>query len=225
MFISKEEADRRIKGSEKLLGRSSPKDSFNLEEILKETQEPVGIDLEDIIKGEKQESGPIGRVINNLDDLLSGRINLRRKPHLTLDEQAGVGVTARLLSATASARMNDLSASHANDLEHSYPSGQARFERKKKQALTDKILERTDIVVDVCFERLLKTMDLMTDEKLEEVQKAESLSRIARNIHGIISNATPREEKEVERPVSQFIIYKPEIRKEASYQTLVLKNE
>lgn len=254
MFITEEEALRRLRTEENLINRVQRGDSSSppLEEvvppslpldsdILNISEAPREIDRE-VGKKEsraKARKGPIDFELASaveaeaaLDKLLNGDKGYagRGTKGLHRDEQAGIGVTASILGPTRASKLGDVAISSSYSYERGYtgPVDAVDPNKSPKEELREKIIEGHGIVVDKCFGRLLKTLDLLDDTKLGEVKRATDLSVIAKNLSGIVSHATQAtQDKVVENNEKNvhFHIMRPDRAEESDYKTIEISSE
>jgi hypothetical protein len=239
MYIDEDEAQRRITTEENLLNRLGRGRDRNESEI--EIPPIPSFDLDDILaisdplttmdEGEEKPSKSAEMSSNRLSRLLnmdpsyagSGTKNLHR------DTQAAVGVAAGILGTTKAARIGDVATSQAHSYARGYtgPVDLVNPEKSPKEELQAKIIEGHGIIVDKCFSRLLKSLDLLSDEKLEKVQKATDLTLVAKNLSSIIGHAAAatQDHVEVQEKSVHFHIMKPEMATDAEYKTIELSSE
>jgi len=159
-----------------------------------------------------------------LDNLLNGYAGRGTKA-LHRDVQASIGATAEILGTTKASRIGDVAISSAQSYENGYTGPVDMVAgRNRKRDLQDKIIEKSNVVVDIVFARLLKTLNCMDDKKIESVGKATELSLIARNLNGIIAQATPKEAIVQEQSV-HFHVWRPEMAEEGEYPVIEVNSE
>ena len=73
-------------------------------------------------------------------------------------------------------------------------------------------------VRDVAMEKLMVTLGLMTDDKLEGV-KAIDLSKIASNVSLVVSRTLPKEEAPTNQNI-QLLVYSPVVKDESSFEVI-----
>jgi hypothetical protein len=239
MYIDEEEAQRRITTEENLLNRLPARDrnernieipaipTFDMDDIL-----AISDPLTTQEDGEEpKETRAKEMSQNRLQRLLRmdpsyaglGTKNLHR------DTQAAVGVAAGILGTTKAARIGDVAISQAHSYQRGYtgPVDLVNPEKSPKEELQAKIIEGHGVVVDVCFKRLIKSLDLLDDEKLEKVQKATDLTQIAKNLSSIIGHAAAatQDHVDIQEKSVHFHIMKPEMATDAEYKTIELSSE
>lgn len=224
MFISEEEAQRRIDTSENIVNRINRGDHLEVDKIIlphvvetdedQETVETVPENIDPIVPG---------KFINH--PAFEGLLERTKKRGLSIDEQASIGVTALLLGSHKAGPMFGVGQQHANSLSNARTHhGDGLAKTNPRADLQAKILERSGIVVDACFDKLLSTLSYLDENKLSKVQRAQELSTIARNLHAIIDKATPKDEVLEERNV-HFHIWRPEMAQESEYETVTLETK
>lgn len=240
MFISEQEARDRISSSENILNRVRRDESGPLSDadlILPTTVDPgltegsdevpVLIDeaiVEAVPEDARQEVRRASVGSATLAKLLYGATpettkNFGRGRRLNSEEHASIGLTAALLGPAAAGRMAGVSPSFAADLREGYTSTDDRYDPDKDYSrdLKRKIYEKNDVLVDLCFDRLMTTMGLMTPDMLAGVKKATDLSRIVRDLHSVVDKATPKDVQVNEQNV-HFHVYRPPVLEESAYE-------
>lgn len=81
-------------------------------------------------------------------------------------------------------------------------------ERKRDPELNDRIERNLGIVRDKALDRLLSSIDLITEDKLESIG-AKDLSTVASNLSRVVEKTLPKREES--RVNSQLIVYAPTI--------------
>lgn len=146
------------------------------------------------------------------------------------ETRAAIGITAGILGTTKAARLNDVSISGAHSYERGYtsPTDLVDPEKKPKEALQAKIIEGHGVIVDLAFNRLLSTLNLLDDDKLAGVKRATELSQIAKNLSGVVAHATQATQDrntEVNEKNVHFHIMRPEQAIDADYKTIEISSE
>jgi hypothetical protein len=225
MFIPKEESDRRLQSEENLVNRVSRPDSGSAAhpELL-----PPSIDL-DVHELLSEETGELDEAalskLLNVDEYAG-----RGTKSLSRETQAAIGVTAGILGTTKASRMHDVAISSAHSYERGYtgPVDLVNPAKSPKEDLADKIIAGHGIIVDKAFGRLMKTLDLLDDDKLAGVKKASDLANIGRNLSGIIAHASQstKDNNFDNREQSvHFHIMRPDRAEESEYKTVEISSE
>lgn len=146
------------------------------------------------------------------------------------DTQAAIGVTAGILGTTKAGRLGDVALSQAHSYERGYtdPTSLVNPAKGPKEELREKIIEGHGIVVDACFQKLMKTLDVLDDEKLNSMTKPVEITLVAKNLSGIIAHATQAtQEKNVELNDNNvhFHIMRPERAQESEYPIIEVNSE
>jgi len=254
MFIPEEEAVRRITSPENLVTRRGSHTSRSIEEDSKFISSVLSEDLPTFLPVPEEapilspslekehppshpdrsfgEISPRELSERELEKMLSGD-----KPYagrgtkaLGNEVRAAIGVTAGILGTTKASRLNDVSIPAAHSYERGYtgPNDLSNPEKKPKEALQAKIIEGHGVVVDIAFGRLLKTLNLLDDDKLGEVKRATELSQIAKNLSGVVAHATQATQDrntEVNEKNVHFHIMRPEQAIDADYKTIEISSE
>ncbi len=235
MLIDEKEVKRRLETEENLLNR-----------LLRSTESPAPAEivvppeipnLDDILNI----SDPLTTMEkpSKVSDISEAKLNKLLNPdpgyagrgtkNLHRDTQAGIGITASILGTTRASRMNDVAISQSHSYERGYtgPVDLVNAAKTPKEDLQERIIAGHGIIVDKCFNRLLKSLDLLDDDKLERVQKASELSIVAKNLSGIIAHAShaTQDTVEVQEKSVHFHIMKPEQAKDADYPTIEISSE
>ena len=230
MFIPESEADRRISSDENLTNLISGEETLPVLEAplppeldLSDLDAIIGISPDSISKP-KNFDRTLEKLLNPDGYAGLGRKNLHR------DTQAAIGTTAGILGTTRASRLGGVAISQAHSYERGYtgPVDLVNPAKSPKEELQNKIIEGHGIVVDLAFNRLLQTLELLDDDKLASVKKAGELSVIAKNLSGVISHASQatKETNFDSREQSvHFHIMKPERALESEYQTVEISSE
>jgi hypothetical protein len=244
MFISEEEFQRRNRSEANLVNRvvreeSPPNESPAHKEIL--PPPTPSFDINSILNISELPKEPEIRPRRNsskdsfdktLDKLLNPQADYagRGTKLLHRDAQAGIGVAAGILGDRKGAALGEVATSSAHSYKAGYtgPVDKANPAKSPKEELQEKIIEGHGIVVDKAFGRLLKSLDLLDDAKLEKVQKASELSVIAKNLSSIVTSASHATKDHVidssEKSV-HFHIMKPEMAQDSDYPVLEVSSE
>jgi hypothetical protein len=154
--------------------------------------------------------------------------------HLTDDFRAAMAVTGDLLGNNYAKNLGGVSQitvwghQHAQNSYQNVNGVSGRPKKEPREELREKIVQGHGIVVDKCFNRLLKTLDLLDDDKLQTVKKATELSIVAKNLSGIIahaSNATQDKYVDNKEQSVHFHIMRPEQGKDDDYPTIEISPE
>lgn len=247
MFIPESEAIHRLSTEENLLvrlNRSSSESALLPSDInlppalpldIHQVLDPFDGSFNGKIPELEEEKGPIDletvdsrKARKELERLLNpSSYPGRGTKDLSRDTQAAIGVTAGILGTTKASRLGDVAISQAHSYERGYTDPVSLSDPRKspKEELRAKIIEGHGIVVDKAFSRLLKTLDLLDDNKLTEVKRATDLSVIAKNLSGVVQHATmATQDKVVENNEKSvhFHIMKPEQATDEDYPTLTI---
>ena len=160
-----------------------------------------------------------------IDELLDTNNNPGRKVHIrnrTTPENASVGLSRILLGGRAVEDLFGVDPIQSDHITRGYVSSNDRVAgRNRKEDLLDEIYSQGQDVAKRAFNRLLKSLDLLDDDKLESVKKGTELVQIAKGLSGIIRDVTPREESDSNGGGGvHFHIYRPEQNTDDHYETL-----
>src|SRR5262245_4837781 len=242
MFISEEESLRRLRTEENILNRLGITSSggelspvLPLEILLPSESEkfPPALPSDSPSSPKKATKGPINFDVLKEEEAQVALEKLlnptnyagRGTKHLHRDTQAGIGITASIIGSTRASRLGDVALSQAHSYESGYTDAPAFGDPTKspKADLQDRIIAGHGIVVDKCFNRLLKTLDLLDDEKLSKVTRATELSVIAKNMSTIVGHAASvTQDKLVDASEKSvhFHIMRPEQATDGDYPTI-----
>lgn len=242
MFIPKEEAERRLNSRENLVN-SLPRSSENISPDSFHLPPSFSLPLEEEEKGPISEEPKKTYQEKTIEKLLSDDpldietgfdrlLDLKKFSYkgagtkaLHRDVQAGIGIASSFLGTTKASRLNDVGISSAHSYENGYtsPTDLSNPLKTPKADLQNRIIQGHGIVIDKCFNRLLRTLDLLDDDKLEGVKKATDLSIIAKNLSSIVNHATAvTQDKLIENNEKSvhFHIMKPPMAQEEEYPVI-----
>lgn len=238
MFISEAESDARLRDPRNVLARvdrssdESPLSTVLPAPIIPVTSTPDLLPepaAEPNVEGLRDASASTQiREIDPTVELKMRRIiegsNARagRKPSIrnrTVPENGAIGLTTLLLGGRAAEEMFGTQQPENSILSRGYTSPQAAARKSAKDELLDEIYSNGKEVQSRAFAKLLKSLDLVDDEKLTAVKDPAKLVGIAKNLSGIIKDVTPKEGGNDEAGV-HFHIYRPEQLQESDYETL-----
>jgi hypothetical protein len=234
MFISEEEADRRVNSKGNLLRRLGiplrpPKEVIIVKDPAPEDEEVRGPELDvvrevDIALAEVQ-ANPTEPTEDDAIRLaiLAGRRHLK-----TSEERGGrypqqgnvppifralIGSAAKLGTATAAAKSWGVNSTMA----HHYKHGRTSQDTESK-GLSQQIDHNVMVVRSQVLDLLSTTVSNITPEKLEN-RNAQELSAIARNLSSIMSSTRPLVVNE-QTNNAQVIVFSPDAEKETTYETI-----
>jgi hypothetical protein len=223
MFLPEEEAAARISASENLLNRinrdgSAPlsDEDFHDPQIQEEdfVQSPEVLPASPLSDAPRNCVMPERHLEKQILRLLEG--HARRVGKLPKDVNAAVGAIANMLSPKTASDMFAVDPHVAQIFGEGRPGGSG----KVKEKMLEKVHEYQGKIADVAYERLMKALELLDDEKLGEVAKATDLAQIAAQVSKILTNATPKEVPDTGGAV--FHIWRPEMVTEQHYETIVV---
>jgi len=212
MFISEDEAARRIHSGDNLLRRlkrdAPPEPVAEVDIVLDQTQnDPTEPTEDDAVRLA----------------ILAGRRHLKTSDQRggRYPQQGNVPPIFRALIGSAAALGTAAATAHAWGVNpvmaHHYKHGRTSQE-KESPGLQEAVDQNTLVVRGQVLEILAATVSEITPEKLEN-KDAKELSMIARNLSGILSSTKPT----VIAPPSnnaQVIVFAPELEKEQTYDTI-----
>jgi hypothetical protein len=147
----------------------------------------------------------------------------RKKGQVTMPKeiQAAAATTAQLTNTRNAANCFDTSYHHADELKHGYTNQEARYgEAEPDKDLAVIINRQKREVRDLAFEKLTKALGLITDDKLLALTDPTKLGRLCKDLSGVVDKVLPKEA--VNMGGVHFHVWRPEMREEASYETIVV---
>lgn len=140
-------------------------------------------------------------------------------PDMPREVMAAVATTAQLSTIKTAAQAFDTSTHHAHELKHGYTNQVAQYGPDAPDAQILTIITRQKKEVrDLAFEKLTKALGLITDDKLLVVEDVTKLSRIARDLSGVVEKVLPKEAANVGGV--HFHVWRPEMRDESTYEVI-----
>jgi hypothetical protein len=230
MFISEDEANRRLNTSENVLTRVSGGDvRVGIEPP--PAQEPPVIIPDEILDSEDGDCASASAI-----GLAPSGSALKRMLGLPRGKKPGVGnmdPVIRAATATCAqmgrgmtqvaANVFETSLHHADELKHGFTNQAARYGgAAPNDGLLKEIARQKGQVRDLAFQKLTKTLGLISDDKIEAITDAVKLGRLAKDLSAVHDKAMPREEKELNGGGVHFHIWKPEMKAEADYETVTV---
>jgi hypothetical protein len=227
MFISEQTANERLNSSRNVLTRVNKEES--IDKGVPHTLEPPSIETvepsqpEEIPREDQACRSAIG-IINPDMLLIKKMLGLApqgRKQgvkNAPVEIQAAAATTAQLVSTRVAAREFDFSHHHAHELKHGYTNQEAQYNPgvEPNALLRQEVNHQKKMVRDLAFEKLVKTLGLLDDDKLAALTDPVKIARVGRDLSTIHEKALPREEQNTNSGV-HFHIWKPEQREEDSY--------
>ena len=159
-----------------------------------------------------------------LNDATPGRKkNIRNR---TMEENGSIGLSTKLLGSRNTEEMLGVDPGQQGNIQHGYTGSVDRVNKKNyKEDLLDEIYRQGGVVTNLAFSRLLKSLHLLDNNKIEEVSDPVKLLSVARGLSGIVKDMTPKESDVREQSV-HFHVYRPEQNQDSDYDTIeVKKNE
>ena len=221
MFISEEEASARISASTNLLSRASRDDSGP---ITDQSPEPPLPELDSSVSEPEVEVLPADSCLMPEREQKKAILRLLRGSAVGIDNlhpdvRAAIGAIHNMLGPGHSEEMFAVSEGHARRLK----DGMVDRKQGVQADLLEKVQGYQEKVADAAFTRLLKTLDLLDDEKLEKLTGAKDLAQVASQISKILSNTVPKDKPQEGGTV--FHIYRPEMVQETHYETVVVSKD
>jgi hypothetical protein len=138
--------------------------------------------------------------------------------NLTENERAIIGASARAFGIRATANAFGVSESHTNSLAHGkvYREG-GRESSKNHAALAEKIEDRLDEVKDVALTKLMLSLGLLDEDKMDKAT-AKDLSGIAANLSKVVQNSSGNGNNKGTQV--NLVVYAPESKVISDYQVV-----
>lgn len=228
MFISEQEAERRKHSSENVLTVIDKDSNHGRGEV--HSNEPPVIVPDEVLDPDDMEcssalaagvEAPAGRILRGLIGMPQGG---RRKGQTNMDPvmRAACAVTAELVDTRTAARAFDTSYHHADELKHGFTNQQDRYGDKDPDAnLKQEISRQKRQVRDLAFEKLTKTLGILTDDKIMAMTDPVKIARVGRELSTIHDKAMPKEERADVGGV-HFHIWRPEMKSEQDYEQVTV---
>lgn len=234
MFISNEEADKRLNSSENILRHVNEGVDIRAG-VAHEVPMPV-IVPDEILPPEDDQTcesakaigmEPAGRLLARM---LARQQHLgRRQTEKNLDPvvRAAVATCAQMVDTKTAAQTFGTSHHHADELKHGYTHQAARYGRgdnppqDPREDILGEVARQKKDIRNLAFEKLCKVLGLMTDDKIEAVTDVTKLARISRDLSAVHDKAMPKEERGDLGGV-HFHVWKPEMREESSYEVVTV---
>jgi hypothetical protein len=93
-----------------------------------------------------------------------------------------------------------------------------RVGKRRDEELETRIEQNVDKIRDSAVQRIMKSLNVMSDEKLENC-KARDLSGIAANLSKVVDNLAPREKESAFQGV-QIVFYSPRMKSVADFEVI-----
>lgn len=242
MFISDSEADSRLRRSENVLTvidkesnhkngvpHSVEPPSFEIPPLRGELVSPVASpETEEIgeveeVDGRCQSAKDAGIPMALLRKLLDTKHPSGRREgqdNMAPEMRAACATTAQLVNTRTASREFDTSYHHADELKHGYTHQEARYDPtiSPDKFLEQEINRQKKEVRDLAFEKLTKALGLISDDKLMAVTDPMKLSRISKDLSGVVDKVLPKESTTLGGV--HFHVWRPEMRDEDSYEVV-----
>lgn len=228
MFISEDEANRRLNSSKNVLTViDKDGDSKSGESHTTEVYNPP---LEDLVPADDQTCASAIGVLEapdgkTLRKLLGMNVSTGRKKgqvEMPREMQAACATSAQLVNTRTAAAAFGVSAHHADELKHGYTNQKDRYDETKGpvEDLTKIIEGQKRQVRDLAFEKLTKTLGLIDDNKLIAITDATKLARVAKDLSGVVDKVIPKDA--VQLGGVHFHVWRPEMKDESAYETITV---
>jgi hypothetical protein len=198
MFIDEDELSHRLTTDQNLVNQiNSRRNSTNI---------PPNVEI--------PESEP--RPLYEIDRCGSGRTpgSFNRNPL----EREAIGTLGHLHGITQASKETGASPSQV----HSYMGGYNTTGRRAHDlSLESAVKKNVGKIRDAAIERMLSSMNMITDEKLGQIKKAETLANIAATLGKVAQLGMPKESNSGNNGNQvQIVVYAPAIKGEERYETV-----
>lgn len=246
MFISEEESHRRLNDPRNVLTQV---DRGGVSAPVPELPDSVLPALPDstspLETPEQEESSQSRDSSSELDPTLllkmaqaieSGDARPGRKAAIrnrSIEENASIALTSILLGNGPTQEMFGTDASVQNALTHGFTGSGTRYGNAKqvkkapKEELLDEIYNQGREVSNRAFKKLIKSLDLIDGPQgpsLHDIKDITKLTRVAKDLSGIIKDVTPKEGN-LDSGGVHFHIYAPEQNAEEHYDTVEVNRD
>lgn len=235
MFLSDEEASRRLNDPRNLLSRVDRAPSTPLPAA--EPDAPVIPDIEEdlseSIKSPIKESASSEpkelcdpTMLLQLDKIIAnGDSRPGRKPGIrnrTVEENGSIGLMSHLLGGSATEKLVGVDPTMQHIIKDGYTSSVQHTKKlAPKDELLDEIYSQGREVTSRAFKKLITSLDLIDDpqHRLQDIKDITKLVGVAKGLSGIVKDMTPKEAGPQEGNV-HFHIYAPERNTEDAYEVV-----
>lgn len=245
--IKNSEFLKRIKRS----APSEPKKPVSSEPVKEEDpekQEEARIANKHATKLEDLLIEPLGMDETPEGEVLRKMLGLRRAGtregigHIPMEIRAGIATTDQLTTARNAGAVWGVHHHHADSLGAGFTGPAQRYygtdnavgkdgklipglvsgAHEANRELLAEINIQKKSLRDVAFSRLMKSLGLITDEKLEALTDVVKLTRVTRDLSTVYDKAIPREELASGNNGVHFHVWRPEMRAEDAYEVINL---
>ena len=159
----------------------------------------------------------LAKILNGAGSKVGRKTNIRNR---TVSENGAVGLSNKLLGARATEQLFGVDPAQQNNLVHGHTGSVDRVQKKDpKQDLLEEIYTQGGEVTKLAFSRLKKALNLLDEEKLDEISDPMKLLATARGFSGIVKDMTPKESEEKEKSV-HFHVFVPPQKTLDDYETI-----
>jgi hypothetical protein len=219
MFISETEGADRLEKSKDLWNIRERKPVRNGSPIPEAPTAPLPEEKEETVEASEESPRIDADALKALDDILippSPRGRPKGQHNRSDNLRATIGVASRVLGGRATDQLFDAGA----QMPYAYAQGKVSVGGEVKDTLVTEVKDQQDAIRNLAFNRLVKTLGLMDDEKLEAVTDVTKLARVGRDLSSIVDKVTPKAENNTQSV--HFHVFRPEARPEQSYEVIDL---
>lgn len=215
MFISKREATERLESDRNLFRDEHAKSSATVANVDSTTIHPIKPDpaaqaIARIPKDTKTRE--LDRILD-----LANATRMTGAAGRSPQVDAAIAESSFLMGAQETARMFNVPLGTAQSLGRKLKDPDS----VTNQQLKEELLKTRSRLGLLASSRLEKALNCLTDDKIEKIQKATNLSRIAKDLASIMDKVAPAPVEMTEEHV-HFHVFKPEIASESQYDTVVV---
>jgi hypothetical protein len=196
MFIDEDELHSRLTTNQNLVNQIAERRSPSLNNAINSASEP--------------------RPLFEIDRCGSGRTP--GAVNRTTDEREAIGTLGHIHGIPETAAVTGASPSQVHSYMNGYNSSQRRNHNAELEAGVKKNVGR---IRDAAIDRMLSSMNLITDDKLKDVKKATDLATIAATLGKVAQLGIPRNDPTPSNDNRvQIVVYAPAIKDEERYETV-----
>jgi len=219
MFISETEGADRLEKSKDLWNIRDRKVPVNNGSPISEVPSEPAEKEEETVEASEESPRIDADALKALDDILippSPRGRPKGQHNRSDNLRATIGVASKVLGGRATDQLFDA----GKQMPYAYAQGKVSVGGEVKEDLVLEVKDQQDAIRDLAFNRLVKTLGLMDDEKLEAVTDVTKLARVGRDLSSIVDKVTPKAEANTQSV--HFHVFRPEARPEQSYEVIDL---
>ena len=222
MFISKKEAEERLKADRNLFREVSAADSPLADAIDAPEEAESGIEP---VESKEEHTKVSIKALSHLDSLINpARPDRKGRPRAryvnNLEAQAAIAETGIILGSGKAASVFELSNAQAGAYGASYRTSNKDQKNAFKPELDLEISKIKTALAHKAADRLDLTLEALSEEKIAGIESAVNLARVAKDMAVIIEKCSEKES--THDGGVHFHIYRPEMQSESAYDTITV---